>query len=553
MAYRQVMMSSMRLFMVRLFLVMVLMAVAVGAEAQRITGETAAGSLERGDYPLAYEQYTTLIENFPRDPHYLHGAGVALVYMRQRPAEAITFFERALSNSSVIRSAPAETLFYLGRARQLAGEFEEAIVAYEQYATEAGRRESRRAGVPELIKECREERGRLSPEDITMVVVPDKEEEEAERLPAVIPPDMLLSETDALLTEALRQRRLADTTGDSRARRVADSLMTIAGVPEVDFVGAADMVNTTADTHAVTTDIDTITADTHAVTAVVETVAVGVVVTDTIADTIATAITDTTEAVIIEADTLTQSLPQEAVREEAPATRPTSLFELIEGGYYSEERPVTVSEEFPGGLLHTIQFGAFRNPLAPSYFKRLYPVFGIRSPGRDVTFYYTGLFRRAADAGRALQHVRNEGFRDAFVASFFDGRRASEERASILEEEWKDRPLPAWEGVVPEPALRDTMPQTLMLRVEVLRTDEEGDEDLQETVRQFAGDKGFDVIVPEKDIFIYVVGNFLTFESASSYADLLRRNGYLEARVTAYIGKREIPVETALKLMGIKR
>ena len=47
---------------------------------------------------------------------------------------------------------------------------------------------------------------------------------------------------------------------------------------------------------------------------------------------------------------------------------------------------------------------------------------------------------------------------------------------------------------------------------------------------------------------VYLIGKFITCETAAEYADLLIRNGYREARVVAWMGKREIPVETARKL-----
>jgi sulfur carrier protein ThiS len=48
--------------------------------------------------------------------------------------------------------------------------------------------------------------------------------------------------------------------------------------------------------------------------------------------------------------------------------------------------------------------------------------------------------------------------------------------------------------------------------------------------------------------FAYLVGKFITFETAAEYADLLKRNGYREAQVVAWLGKKEIPIETARHL-----
>ena len=49
-------------------------------------------------------------------------------------------------------------------------------------------------------------------------------------------------------------------------------------------------------------------------------------------------------------------------------------------------------------------------------------------------------------------------------------------------------------------------------------------------------------------IIAYLIGKFITFESAEEYADLLKRNGYRDAQVVAWLGKKEIPIETARQL-----
>jgi hypothetical protein len=55
----------------------------------------------------------------------------------------------------------------------------------------------------------------------------------------------------------------------------------------------------------------------------------------------------------------------------------------------------------------------------------------------------------------------------------------------------------------------------------------------------------------EKGEFAYLIGKFLTFDSALSYSDLLYRNGMKEARVAAYLGVKEIPVEKARELFDV--
>jgi hypothetical protein len=63
-----------------------------------------------------------------------------------------------------------------------------------------------------------------------------------------------------------------------------------------------------------------------------------------------------------------------------------------------------------------------------------------------------------------------------------------------------------------------------------------------------AGNRGFEIIRTEDGTLIYLIGKFINFESASEYADLLKRNGYRDVKVVAYMGSKEIPVETAKQL-----
>ena len=51
-----------------------------------------------------------------------------------------------------------------------------------------------------------------------------------------------------------------------------------------------------------------------------------------------------------------------------------------------------------------------------------------------------------------------------------------------------------------------------------------------------AGTRGLDMIKNNQGETVYLIGNFITFESADEYVSLLIRNGYSTARVAAYVG-----------------
>lgn len=231
-----------------------------------------------------------------------------------------------------------------------------------------------------------------------------------------------------------------------------------------------------------------------------------------------------------------------------------SQFAVLSGPAYSDANPIPFDIKLPPGLIYTIQLAAFKNRVQPSLFKGLFPLYGRKKPDNGVNYYYTGIFRINEDARQALSKVRAEGFSDAFVIAMMDDTQVSMERATMLEREWATKPLPVLEVEVPEkkniPAV-DTLPVgTLTFRAEVIRSKEPIKPEAVEKIELLAGTRGLDMIENNKEETVFLIGNFITFESADEYVSLLIRNGYSTARVAAYVGLQEIPVEAAKELIN---
>jgi hypothetical protein len=210
-------------------------------------------------------------------------------------------------------------------------------------------------------------------------------------------------------------------------------------------------------------------------------------------------------------------------------------------------KKVKVDAVIPAGLVYRIQLAVFTNPVALSYFKGITPIYGFRVAGTNKINYYAGVFRRQADAGKALSAVRQKGFRDAFIVSLSDGKAVSSERAAILEKEWGKKPFPVDIQTRAE-APADTLPPTLSFRVEIMSSPKPVKDDVLDGMKKFAGSRGLDSQTLADGTVIYLAGHFITFDSAEVYAKLLEKNGYRDAKVTAWLGKKEIPVETARQL-----
>jgi hypothetical protein len=224
-----------------------------------------------------------------------------------------------------------------------------------------------------------------------------------------------------------------------------------------------------------------------------------------------------------------------------------SFFEVLTKDAAYPYDKIIIDPAVPSGLIYRIQLAVFRNPVAPSYFKGITPVYGFKVPGTDKTNYYAGMFRRSADAKKALQVVKETGFRDAFIISMFDKKVVSADRATVLENEWSTKPLV--DMAIPGATL-DTIPPTLAFRVEVARSLKPLKPDAVETLRGMAGGRGLDILHLSDGNNIYLIGKFITFESAAEYADLLIRNNYRGAKVVAWLGNKEVPVETARQLFN---
>jgi hypothetical protein len=231
-----------------------------------------------------------------------------------------------------------------------------------------------------------------------------------------------------------------------------------------------------------------------------------------------------------------------------------SQFVVLTSPAYSDTNPIPFGIKLPAGLIYTIQLAAFKNTVAPSLFKGLYPLYGKKKPENDVNYYYTGIFRINEDARQALSKVRAEGFSDAFIIALMDDIQVSMEKATMLEKDWAVKPLPVNEPEVLEkktvPAA-DTLPiGTLTFRAEAIRSKKPIKPEAIEKIELLAGTRGLDMIKNTQDETVFLIGNFITFESADEYVSLLIRNGYSTARVAAYVGIQEIPVEAAKELLN---
>jgi tetratricopeptide (TPR) repeat protein len=110
-------------------------------------------------------------------------------------------------------------------------------------------------------------------------------------------------------------------------------------------------------------------------------------------------------------------------------------FKIMAHSPYKALNDIPLNRSLPAGLLYRIQMGAFSKPIDADRFKGIMPICGEVVQNTSVTKYYAGMFSHLADAEKALIKVRECGFKDAYVVSFYDGKNIPINRAKELEKE----------------------------------------------------------------------------------------------------------------------
>ena len=102
--------------------------------------------------------------------------------------------------------------------------------------------------------------------------------------------------------------------------------------------------------------------------------------------------------------------------------RLTSDIFTIDAANTTPDGPIPVDAPMPAGVVFKVQIGAFRHDIAAGSFGDLAPVHG-EHVGNGLTRYTAGMFTSPQGAVKATAEVREQGYRDAFVVAYQDGRR----------------------------------------------------------------------------------------------------------------------------------
>jgi len=507
---------------------------------QRATRQSAQEAFNKGDYKKAYSEFTELLEIYTRDPLYKYYASVCLIKLEQNPEQAEMLIKEAIENNSAARSIPSDATFYLARALQMNGNFSEAAGVYQRFADQAGRRTAREFRVQDYIQQCSRGERAFAQQPEREIATPPNEPEEIKNIAATpvfttpevktIPaPEPLPNDYTGILDKALNLQYLADSVRRVNAsqRNAENEKLAASYQSSADemFAAAYALINPKVEESEMQTEANKIVEEVNDVQIKVE------------------------EEIIVQEPIVTQNVYYYFKVFDAPSSE-----------------AIQIDPEIPEGLNYRIQMAVFRNPVSPVFFKGITPVYGITNVNNpELKTYYAGMFRKIADTRNALIEVKNKGFNDAFIVYFLGDRAVSADRAAALEQEWGTKafesigdnkpiqivtnsPVQVAVDMTTQVTAADTLPPTLVFRVEVMRVARAITPAAVDALRTIAGGRGLDIITTDDKRIAYIIGSFITYESAAEYADLLIRNGYRETKVVAWLGTKEMPLETAKQL-----
>ncbi len=83
------------------------------------------------------------------------------------------------------------------------------------------------------------------------------------------------------------------------------------------------------------------------------------------------------------------------------------------------------------GLFYTVQLGVFSNMIPEKYWKDITPMYKLKIED-GTTRYYSGIFHSVDEAKGKLEQARKNGLTDAFITSYYRGKRITIAEADLI-------------------------------------------------------------------------------------------------------------------------
>ena len=290
------------------------------------------------------------------------------VYHERDPDKALVLLKEAQQGSAAIRTIPSDGLFYLGRAQQMSGNFNEAIESYNLYTEQVGKKIAKETLTPQFIQECNERKGRILPaktlnaeiikRDSILPVINEKDK----------PPEKIVNhKPDTIVKEekSLPERYEKQLNEALNYQFRADSLLKLADRYRKQSENAPIAEKASLKTKI--SEIERLAAVNQKL-ANDRMVDGSGVMKDTLSGKNEEPLKTVTQKVNSQVlkDTTGRAAPKEKIMPAKPKPPEIySLFEIVAKPVYAANEKVPVNPDIPAGLIYRIQVAVFRNPWLP--------------------------------------------------------------------------------------------------------------------------------------------------------------------------------------------
>ncbi len=398
----------------------------------------ASESFDKGDFASASVYYKKLLGYYPKDPVYNFRLGACNTELGEDIQGALRMLEFAS-----FRLSPPEVHYYLGLAHQKQGEFDLATASYNKYLQLPGKKEMPRKEVEMRLAECR---SHTKPNNAGNVVVqtevkgnapvPERKQDSVKVVPVEkkeLPEpgrDIFAGESGymSMLNEALR----IQMTSDSLVRLSEEKRRELAR--EADWNTKKKLM---AEINVLQTEADNLQSSANAIYSKARQMEKTFVNGQDKEQSGSVKVKESTQnKQVVPKDTVFKlnQKTNAADTTQIPVVQYIMQFEIRDNPAYSDSNAIPVDQPLPSGVIYKIQVGVYSKPAVFSLFRGLYPMSAEKIVGNGFIRYYAGIFNAIKDAEISLERVRNYGYREAFLVSFYNGKKISLIRAREIEQ-----------------------------------------------------------------------------------------------------------------------
>jgi tetratricopeptide (TPR) repeat protein len=245
------------------------------------------------------------------------------------------------------------------------------------------------------------------------------------------------------------------------------------------------------------------------------------------------------------APTTTKSSPKPKVVDPAKKTSP--------------ETPVRNSvSKINNGIVYKVQLGAFGSEPSADKLKGIDPVSTEEIPGKSIVRYFGGQFTDKTLADKACLRYKQNGFADAFVVAFNNGKKISMAEAQKMlnvnsdevKQELEKKPTPEQKEVSTPVVISNPSAKKLVveLKVQLAALKDQKPTSWKEEHGRKIG-SNVDEIHLATGVYVYASGSFTNYAEASEFLKSVKEKGYKDAFLIGVKEGIKIPVSEALELL----